>query len=233
VKQLEVLTGAEESTRSVDDCWNRIGVRGNRTCIQLRQYTHCRNCPSYAAAAAHLLDREMPEGHRRAWTLHYTATRRTAPARIASALVFRVGAEWLALPTGSLCEVTDPRPIRALPNRRGSTAAGLVNVRGDLVVHVSLAELLGIDTVPPASSGGRGTATPRLIVAGNAMRRLAFSADAVSGVFGYDPKDLRPAPSTLARGTTTYTVGILQLEGKAIGCLDPERTLRALTAGLA
>ena len=36
----------------VNDCWNRIGVRGDRSCPELKQYVHCRNCPVYSAGAA-------------------------------------------------------------------------------------------------------------------------------------------------------------------------------------
>ncbi len=37
---------------SVDDCWNRIGVRGDRSCPKLAEHIHCRNCPVHAAAAS-------------------------------------------------------------------------------------------------------------------------------------------------------------------------------------
>src|SRR4029077_5730556 len=29
----------------VDDCWNRIGVRGDASCPELKHHVHCRNCP--------------------------------------------------------------------------------------------------------------------------------------------------------------------------------------------
>ncbi len=47
----------------VDDCWNRIGVRGDKTCERLAEHVHCRNCPVHAAAANRLLDRlALPAG---------------------------------------------------------------------------------------------------------------------------------------------------------------------------
>lgn len=36
----------------IDDCWNRIGVRGDGSCPRLAGYIHCRNCPVHDAAAA-------------------------------------------------------------------------------------------------------------------------------------------------------------------------------------
>ncbi len=37
---------------AIDDCWNRIGVRGDGSCPELKRHIHCRNCPVYSAAAA-------------------------------------------------------------------------------------------------------------------------------------------------------------------------------------
>ncbi|MEM7650108.1 MAG: chemotaxis protein CheW, partial [Cyanobacteria bacterium P01_A01_bin.70] len=32
------------------DCWNQIGVRGDRTCPTLETVIHCHNCPVYSQA---------------------------------------------------------------------------------------------------------------------------------------------------------------------------------------
>ena len=42
---------------AVDDCWNRIGVFGDKSCPRLERHIHCRNCEVYGAAAIALLDR--------------------------------------------------------------------------------------------------------------------------------------------------------------------------------
>ncbi|KEZ64308.1 chemotaxis protein CheW, partial [Pseudomonas amygdali pv. tabaci str. ATCC 11528] len=41
----------------IDDCWNRIGIHGDRSCPLLGEHIHCRNCAVYSAAATRLLDR--------------------------------------------------------------------------------------------------------------------------------------------------------------------------------
>jgi chemotaxis-related protein WspD len=33
-----------EEVKSLDDCWNRIGVRGDGSCRELEQHIHCHNC---------------------------------------------------------------------------------------------------------------------------------------------------------------------------------------------
>src|SRR5882672_9962274 len=55
----------------IHDCWNLIGVEGNRTCRELLKFTHCRNCPVYSAAANQLLDRPLPADYRHESAKHY------------------------------------------------------------------------------------------------------------------------------------------------------------------
>ena len=42
---------------AIDACWQRIGVRGDRSCELLVQHVHCHNCERHAEAALLLLDR--------------------------------------------------------------------------------------------------------------------------------------------------------------------------------
>jgi chemotaxis-related protein WspD len=130
----------------VHDCWRVIGVQGNGSCAELQQFVHCRNCPVYSAAALQLLDRPLWPEYLREHTRHYAEARRPAtPARL-SLLVFRLAHEWLALPTVAFQEVVERRFIHSLPHRRQGIVLGLVNVRGELIVCVSLARLLGLET---------------------------------------------------------------------------------------
>src|SRR5919198_3790598 len=124
-------------------CWNSIGVRGDGTCPELARHVHCRNCRVYSDAALELLDGVPPAGYRAEWTTALAkAPARHEPDRT-SVLIFRIGAEWLALSTALVQEVITPRRVHSLPHRAGGVVAGLINVRGELVVCVSLARLLG------------------------------------------------------------------------------------------
>lgn len=55
----QLQTGNAAMSIKIDDCWNRIGVRGDSTCPKLQDYFRCLNCPTYAAGASALLDRPM------------------------------------------------------------------------------------------------------------------------------------------------------------------------------
>ena len=94
------MTDAMASLSGVDDCWNRIGIRGDKSCGQLAEHVHCRNCPVYAAAAKRILDRlppAMQEDEEAAPPQH--------AANLSSLLVFRLHRERIGRPTGSLGEV--------------------------------------------------------------------------------------------------------------------------------
>ena len=47
-------------TSRLDDCWNRIGVFGQRSCPELLSCVHCRNCSVYSAAGHSLFERLPP-----------------------------------------------------------------------------------------------------------------------------------------------------------------------------
>ena len=81
-----------------EQCWNRIGVRGDRSCPELLKFTHCNNCPVFAAAGRRFLDAPSPAGYLDEWTTRLAARDDTREGDESSVLVFRLGDEWLALP---------------------------------------------------------------------------------------------------------------------------------------
>jgi chemotaxis-related protein WspD len=219
---------------AVHDCWNRVGVRGDRSCPELVEHTHCRNCPTYATAAARLLDGPVSELQVERATAQFAEPRARRVAASASVVAFRIGAEWLALPTRLFDEAAEVRPVHLLPHRRGGPGAGLVSVRGDLVPHVSLAGLLEIEAGAPASgdADARGR-TPRLLILSSPQGRIAITVDEVAGVHRYDETELRPVPDTLSRTLASHTAAMLHRDERTIGCLDPDRVLAALSSALA
>ena len=112
----------------VDDCWNRIGVRGDRSCPELVEHVHCRNCPIYSAGAADLLDAEVPAGHLAERTSHFAEPARGDSGEMRSVVIFRVAAEWLALPTALVVEVANLLPIHSLPHRSNGAVLGVTSV---------------------------------------------------------------------------------------------------------
>jgi chemotaxis-related protein WspD len=202
----------------IDACWKRIGIQGDKSCVELPRHSHCRNCPRFSQAAAVLLDRDLPVDHD---ALPVTRPDEDAGHGLGESLmVFRLGAEWFALPTLVLDEIILWRPIHSLPHRGHSGLLGLVNVRGELVICVSLAQLL-VGGLPVADNG-------RLIVVRHDKRRLAFPVDEVRHLRYHDAGRLSPVPATLARSASAYTRGLLAWEGAQAGRLDEDMMFAAL-----
>ena len=223
----------EDGLPVLDACWNRIGVHGDATCVELITQVHCRNCPVYSRQARTLLDRAQVHDLEETTRL-FAADKQTSERGEHSAFLFRVGPEWLALATSALDEVADLRPIHSLPHRRSGVVLGLANVRGELIVCASLAHLLGIEALSEAlhARGQSRVALRRLLVARERGLRLAFPVDEVHGTQRYDSAELKPAPSTVARATASYTRAVLPWEGRAVGLLDEGLLFHSLNRNL-
>ena len=130
------------------ECWSKIGVAGDRSCPELEGFIHCRNCPVLAEAARSFFDREPPEGYLETWSEILQTPEEVTESDAVSMLIFRVGREWLSLATPLLGEVTEMKPLHTITHRRGGVLEGIVNIRGQLQLCVSLMRLLGIDAEP-------------------------------------------------------------------------------------
>jgi chemotaxis-related protein WspD len=215
----------------LDDCWNRIGTRGDNSCPRLEQYLRCVNCPVFEQAAARMLDRPADLG---ASALPVAARSdggqdgdRNAAAKREGSLVFRVGAEWLALPARVLQHVGESRPIHSLPHRRSQIVLGVVNVRGVLTLAVSLAALLHVEAAQ--ESGVARPGRRRLLVAERHGETTAFPVDDVEGVAYFGPEELLPVPATLAQAAARHVRGVLSWRNRSVGVLDVEALFEALT----
>jgi chemotaxis signal transduction protein len=206
------------------DCWNRIGVRGDKSCPELQLHSHCRNCPAYSATATALLDRDLASSPAAAATHHFADATPGGESKTESAVIFRVGTEWFALPTLLLDEIVSLRAIHSLPHRRNPALLGVANVRGELVICISIARLL-IGESAPMSQG-------RLVVVRSANGRLAFPVDEVQHAHRYSPDELKPVPATIARSGSAFTKGLLSWRERIVGCLDERPVLDALSRGL-
>jgi chemotaxis-related protein WspD len=136
-----------------------------------------------------------------------------------------VGDEWFSLSTLVLDEIVALRTVHSLPHRRNSGLLGLVNVRGELVICVSIAPLL---IGRPTDEASRG----RLVVARHGNQRLAFPVDEVQHNHHYFAGELQRVPTTVANSPSNLTHGLLSLDGRMVGCLDERLLFDALNRNL-
>jgi len=231
----------------LDDCWNRIGIAGDRSCPELEVHVHCRNCPVFARAARTFFDRPAPPGYLDDWSRwldeeEFCAEERAAAAAIGrdedgrrndvGVLIFRLGREWLAFRTQAVVEATQPRPVHRVPHRTNAVLKGLVNLRGQLQLCFSMHGLVGAPEAKPepGAEGEAGPSRERLIVLRDRDRSevWAFSADELHGVERFPRSALQGVPSTLANPAVSYSQAVIPWKGRSVGFLDENRVFAAL-----
>lgn len=215
----------------IDDCWNRIGVQGDMSCPELERHIHCRNCPVYASAAARLLDSELPDGYVDERTSHYAAARHGESHATGAFTLFRIGAEWLCLPASAVSEITSMRTIHKLPHR-APVVLGVVNVRGELLICLSLGRMLGVEPAP-APPEDAAVVYPRLVVLASDQGRLVFPVDEMHGIERFGPGALQEVPASIGKAAATYTSAMLPWGERSVGCLDAGLVLYGFHRGLA
>jgi chemotaxis-related protein WspD len=225
-------THPERSPSVVAFCWNQIGVMGDQSCPELAEAVHCRNCRVFAGAARDFLDRPAPAGYLAEWTRLLDESDPQADFDAArdgiGVVIFRLGAEWLALPAPVVAEVTPVRPIHRIPHRSNEILMGLVSLRGQLHLCASLHGLLGAgvgssvrNAVPPERSA-------RMIMIRHEAESWVFTADEVLGVPRVPPDLWRSVPSTLANTAVSFSQSVFTWQGRSVGLLDEARVFAAL-----
>jgi chemotaxis-related protein WspD len=232
---------------SIDYCWNNIGVSGDSSCPELKTVIHCRNCSVYRGSGRTLLQREAPQGYVEEWT-HILAQdwkeaaakskdktsdlikKETVTEESLGVIIFRVSQEWLALPAWVVKEITHTHPIHTLPHRSNHVFAGIVNIRGEILMCILLRNLLAL---PPVDFNDENSefedsysvvpvVYERMIVIEIQSNRWVFPVDEILGVYRFSSDNLQDTPVVISKTPDTYTKKILTIEGKHINYLDYE-----------
>jgi len=208
----------------MNQCWRKIGVEGDPSCPELSRYIHCRNCPVYERGGRALLEKPAPEDYVREWTALLANRKAVEQQRPLSALVFRLGVEWLALNTALFVEIAAPRPVRRIPHRSNDVLLGMVAMRGEICLCFALDQLLGI--VVPASESSVGR---RLAILKHEGSVWAFEMDAIHGVQHYAKSDVQPLPVTVAKSAPGFFRGLIRAGDRNVGLLEEDLVFHVLT----
>nr|WP_218952827.1 chemotaxis protein CheW [Pseudomonas sp. BMW13] len=219
-----------QSQPAVDDCWNRIGVFGDKRCERLERHIHCRNCEVYGAAAIALLDRYGSSLERDADDYGQGEAQEPVGEQ-RSLLIFRLGEQWLAIATRCLAEVMPVSPIHSLPHRKSAGLLGVTNVRGTLVACLSLSELLDLETDDSRQNGQR--VIPRMLILESGSGPLVVPVDEVSGIQKIPLARISNAKQDDKRTISRFTAGVLQWRGQSITLLNDEQLLQNMIGSLA
>lgn len=216
------ITAPVSSHTVINDCWNKIGVRGDSSCPELKKYIHCRNCPVHSVAAVDLLDTDLPADYLTRWTSHVAKEKALTEINTHSVVVFRIGDEWLALPTILFKEIASIGAIHSVPHRQNGVMLGLTNIRGELLVCVSLQELLGLQQSSKHKHDKHRATTERFMVIQREGSRVVCPVDEVHGIWRFHPREQMSVPATLSKAAATYTQALLPWQQKSVGLLDDQ-----------
>ncbi len=222
-------------------CWKEIGVWGTNTCETLAQVSHCYDCRVYSSAGTQLLQRAIAPEYRAQQTAQLAAPLPdNDSSQLFSVLIFRLAQEWLALPAGLCQQVLSPLAPHTLPHRTNNTLLGIVNIRGQLMLKVSLLEILGLEILGTASAIDATESAvadtkvyPRMIVVKKTLETggeesWVFDVDELHGIHALSFGQLEKAAAGASVGANTCTRNVFSWNGQRVSCLDDVRFFEAL-----
>jgi chemotaxis-related protein WspD len=136
----------------------------------------------------------------------------------------------MALPTRVFQEVAERRKVHSVPHRRHGVLLGLINIRGELLICVSLGRLLGIE--PDRPTLGSRLLYDRLVVAEWQGELFTFPVNEIHGIHRCQKQDIKDAPATVAKSSASFTRGVLAWNNRTVGCLDDELVFSTLNRSL-
>ena len=218
----------------IEDCWNQIGVwaRVDTRCPELERVIHCHNCEVYSRASRGILEQDFPAEYQQEWTEIFAREQQLLQRNgLSSVVIFRLGEEWFALPSRMIDEVTRMKPIHRLPHVDSGMVKGLVNIRGELKICISLGEILGLEK-PSVDMSEEHVIFDRILIAHSDNGQFVFPVSEVHGIHHYQEDELGGVPVTVSKATATYTLGVLKWKDGHVACLDNELLFYSLNKKL-
>ena len=218
---------------NIDDCWNTIGVwrKGDDKCEKLNDVTHCYNCEVYSNAGRILLDRKSPEGYANEWADILAEKKTHKDNNLRSAVVFRLGAEWLALPVNLINEITLLKGIYEIPHNKNNKIKGMVNIRGELIICMSLGNLLGVEK-PDDDLIDEEHSINRLIMIREKNGHVVFPVSEIDGIIYYDQEKLATPPDTIKNTALNFIDGVESSNDRNIGCINHTALMDKIASNL-
>lgn len=139
-----------------------------------------------------------------------------------SVVIFRLNGEWLALSTLIFVEVATNRKIHYIPHRSGHILLGIVNLRGQLRLCISLKNLLEIENSNEKKDDLLQEKYRRMMTIKKEDMLWIFPVEEIHGIFRCDIAQLQNVPVTITKSNANYLKGVFSWEGKSVGYLDED-----------
>jgi chemotaxis-related protein WspD len=185
-------------------------------------------------ATCRLLDRPLTDDLLREATEQVAQPRSQPNGEVASALLFRIGCEHLAVPATDVDRVTRVSVVRRIPHRGNRIIRGLCNIDGELVLCGSLSGLLELpEEVHQAESAANVSDESRMVVLGPESNRWAVEVDCVLGLQHFETALCKSPPVTVRQAMRCFTTSLLPLSDDTVATLlDVSQVLSGFKAAL-
>lgn len=203
-------------------CWSSIGVWGDHSCPELKNWVHCQNCPVLQRAGRSLFHQTPPADYLDDWERLLADTHDERAAGKDSQMIFRLGAEWLGLPASIFRSIEDQKTVHRIPHRSNKILLGVVNIQGGLQLCISLQALLEIGDAEEQKMSRGLLQRERLACVERGGDKWVFPVDEVMGIHRYLAADVQNVPVTVAKSSASFTRGLLAANDKTVGLLDDE-----------
>jgi chemotaxis-related protein WspD len=177
----------------------------------------------YWDAGRRVFEKDVPEGYLEQWTQALANEPDTRAQVSRSVIYFRLGEEWFSLATKIFVEVAQARSIHRIPHRADSLMQGVVNVGGAVRLCFSLTSLLGVNNSDQRDASPRYGVYQRYLAVQINNADYVFPVDEVGGVYRYDPQDLKQVPVTIEPRKAELLLGMLDIKGNNIACIDADK----------
>ncbi|MBF0263755.1 MAG: chemotaxis protein CheW [Gammaproteobacteria bacterium] len=208
-----------EQDETIINCWNKKGVwrqHDSEVCSELEELRHCHHCDVFINAGLNLLDRALPENYLEDNAQIYHKAKQKLDDSLISCLFFRLKSEWYALKTLLLQEVIQLCDIHPLPHNHNKLISGIVNVRGEIEICISLEQIISGNII----SSNESNVKKRMIVIQLQSGKYVFPADEVMGVFTIKQDDIQKTSDSISGTKKQVCSGIYAYKDKHIGLLD-------------
>jgi purine-binding chemotaxis protein CheW len=139
-------------------------------------------------------------------------------------VTFRLGEECYGIPVWEVREIIRPMEISQIPGAV-QQVEGVINLRGEIIPVFDMHPVLGM-----TDSGEEESAKKKRIVILDAEDgRFGFIVDEVMEVVKVSSEDVQPPPEVGREVSSTKSIlGIVQVSGRMIVCLDPRKLISGI-----
>lgn len=213
----------EQEQSVINNCWNTIGIWGSKLprCEKLEQHIHCRNCNIYSEASRKVLERNLTKNYERDWASVYSQDKQEHITKKESLTIFRIGDETMAIPTEYIMSINDIGNIHTIPHQNSNILRGLINLRGELKICISLGRLLGLNKAVK-SIDTMHRIYNRMVEISKDGKEYIFVASEVLGVHQTTEKGHKDVPATISQSKGTFTKSLIEWKGIDVSYLDIE-----------